>query len=148
MADLVCTSDAGAATFSDPVANYMATVGRYWHDAPEPPGADYDLQHAKAPGQVGHNTKDFNFGQREVDNLEVIYVGADAEDCRAAWIEDTGFFAGHETQVDIPDGGEYPGCEFNGGESQVIRGPKVDQGTGNYWMLCRLSFSQKRPGVE
>ena len=128
MADLVCTSSAGAATFSNPGANFMATPGRYWHSAPEPGGADYDLQHSKAPGQVGHNTKDFNFGTRSIEDLEVI-------------------FEGYETQVDPPDGGEYPGCEFNGSASKVIRGPKIDQGSGNYWMLCRLSFTQQRPGV-
>jgi len=119
----------------------MGNVGKYWLSRAEIRRRVYGMQKHPVPGHDGIPNKWHGRRERDLENIEVIYVAAAADTVVSTFDTDESNLAGKTCSLSI-FGLTVPACVVT--QFTIIKGPKKTGSGGMYRLHCLLGFQQLR----
>ena len=137
----ITPSGGSATTFLDPVDSFKDTVGNYYLISGMVQDAQYAIETSSAPNTDGFVVTRHGFRGRDVEGIEVIYIGASKAACLTAYTADHANMKNAQCSLVIPNDATYPSCE-------VVRfrksGVPKDMANGKFRLHATIELKQMR----
>lgn len=129
-------------------SNPMGTVGKYWAKRPNPLTPVYGVLFDKSGPVAGKRGKRFDFDERDIENIELIYVDSSEANLIAAYLATQAATLNKACVLQLPGyAATHVACECFKFEPFVYPDGRIIKPTGiasRYRMKVVASFTQMR----